>query len=634
MTPEKRDDVNVRAKELFHGRLQSMHRDTDRMFAVLMVLQFVVGVLLALVVSPRAWAGSSSSPHFHLYLALFLGGAISSLPIVLALNLPGTPLTRHVIAVGQTLWSALLIHLTGGRIETHFHIFGSLAFLAFYREVPVLITAAVVVAADHLVRGLYAPQSMYGILTPSNWRWLEHATWVVFEGVVLVRYCLHSKSELFEAAQAQAKVEGSAHLVERQVIDRTRELQSAHGELEVASRFLTAVFQAVPGGLFVFDERDRIKATNEGVAQLLEYEESELIGQPVSLLFGGDAPTFAAIERGGQDPLRAEKVCRSKSGVSIPVLFSARPLKAADDVTSDVVCVALDIRERKKLEVQLRQTQKLESLGQLAAGIAHEINTPTQFVSDNTRFLQSSFDEILPLLEACSGMPARPRPGPEMDAFVDQVLALAAAMDLSFVKTEIPKALEDSLAGLDHISGIVRAMKEFSHPGSRSKELVDLNHCVESTVMVARNEWKYLAELHTDLALDLPHISCFPQDVNQVLLNMIVNAAHAIGDMRKKRGGEELGRIDISTRAARGAVEIRIRDNGCGIPEAIRGRIFDPFFTTKEVGKGTGQGLAIAHNVVVEKHGGQIEVESEVGVGTTFIVTLPVSANPAVRAAA
>jgi len=228
--------TSQRAQALYAERLHGLRAHTDRMFAVLMLVQFVGGLLAALVISPRTWEGSQSAPHLHLYLALFLGGAISAPPVVLALTRPGSALTRHVIAVAQTLWSALLIHLTGGRIETHFHVFGSLAFLSFYRDPSVLLSATGVVAADHLLRGLYFPQSVYGVLAAGSWRWLEHAAWVIFEDVILLHTCLRGRRELLEMSAQQAQVEGTAELVERQVVERTRELKVARDQALEAVR--------------------------------------------------------------------------------------------------------------------------------------------------------------------------------------------------------------------------------------------------------------------------------------------------------------------------------------------------------------------------------------------------------------
>ncbi|MBN2318378.1 MAG: PAS domain S-box protein, partial [Acidobacteria bacterium] len=289
-----------------------------------------------------------------------------------------------------------------------------------------------------------------------------------------------------------------------------------------------------------------------------------------------------------------------------------------------VLIMGNDITERKRLEDQLAQAQKLESIGQLAAGIAHEINTPTQYVGDNTRFLQGAFNDLLRLLEPVRGLLAAVKNGLPPDDPARKLETLIEDLDVSYLEGEIPGAIEQTLEGVDRISTIVRSMKEFSHPGSEVKTAVDINRALESTSVVARNEWKYVADLVMNLEPNLPPVWCLPGELNQVFLNLIINAAHAIAEADGSRGGAK-GTITIRTRSKEDRVEIRIEDTGCGIPLNIRHRIFDPFFTTKPVGKGTGQGLAIAHSVVCEKHGGSLSFETKEGTGTAFIIQMPVS---------
>jgi PAS domain S-box-containing protein len=283
-------------------------------------------------------------------------------------------------------------------------------------------------------------------------------------------------------------------------------------------------------------------------------------------------------------------------------------------------------KQRAAIEVQLRHAQKLESIGQLAAGIAHEINTPTQYVGDNLRFLQDAFKDLLQLLRSYAELLAASRQGPAGETLIAATESAVQKADLEYLMAEIPKAIEQSLGGVDRVAKIVRAMKEFSHPGAKEKTRTDLNHAIDSTITVARNEWKYVADLKTDFAPALPLVPCLPDEFNQVILNLIINAAHAIADVVGE-GNKGKGTITVSTRRLDAQVEVRIQDTGTGIPEKTRNRIFEPFFTTKPVGKGTGQGLAIARSVVVDKHGGTIDFETETGKGTTFIIRLPLAAN-------
>ena len=276
------------------------------------------------------------------------------------------------------------------------------------------------------------------------------------------------------------------------------------------------------------------------------------------------------------------------------------------------------VEELGATQTQLVHAQKLEAVGQLAAGVAHEINTPLQYIGDNLQFLDKAFNRIVTLLDRVVEAAEECDP----DEFAEVVQKAMKKARIDFVRKRVPRALEQSIEGVQNVSHIVAAMKAFSHPGGDEKQPTNLNRLLDTTRTVSRNEWKYVAELLLDLDNGLPPIEGLPSELNQVFLNLIVNAAHAISD-RHGTSGE--GKIVVRTRAEGDHAIVEIRDNGGGIPEEIRSRIFDPFFTTKEVGRGTGQGLAIARSIVVDKHGGEIEVDTVVGEGTTFRIKLPLS---------
>jgi signal transduction histidine kinase/CheY-like chemotaxis protein len=281
---------------------------------------------------------------------------------------------------------------------------------------------------------------------------------------------------------------------------------------------------------------------------------------------------------------------------------------------------------RKVMEIQLRGAQKLESIGQLAAGIAHEINTPTQYIGDNVRFLEASFSDLKETNQQYEKLLLAVKNNVSTPELVAETEACLRRVDPGFLMAEIPRAIEQTLEGVNRVTKIVRAMKDFSHPGTEEKTPVNINKALETTLTVARNEWKYVARIETDFDPNLPLVPCLPGEFNQVLLNLVVNAAHAIGDISDGEKKDK-GLITASTRRDGDWVEMRIRDTGSGIPEKIRHKIFDPFFTTKPVGKGTGQGLAMAHTAIVDRHQGTLTFETEVGVGTVFIIRLPL--NPA-----
>jgi len=273
-----------------------------------------------------------------------------------------------------------------------------------------------------------------------------------------------------------------------------------------------------------------------------------------------------------------------------------------------------------RLQRRLIEAQKLESIGQLAAGIAHEINTPAQYVGDNLEFLERSLCELSELFWCVSRIRAAVSEDAEVPAsLLGDLAGQCEKADLDFLRDEVPGSIAQARDGVQRIADIVRAMKDFSHPGSTEKEPLDLHRAIESTVTVARNEWKPVAELELDFAGDLPRVPCVAGEFNQVVLNILVNAAQAIGDV----GEPYEGRIRVCTRLQDAFACIEIADNGPGIPGEIRDRIFEPFFTTKEVGRGSGQGLSIARSIVVNGHGGRIEVDSSPGEGSSFRILLP-----------
>jgi signal transduction histidine kinase len=266
-------------------------------------------------------------------------------------------------------------------------------------------------------------------------------------------------------------------------------------------------------------------------------------------------------------------------------------------------------------------------VGALAAGIAHEINTPVQFISDSCGFIETSSTDLLAVIAAYRDSFSELAGAPGSDhaaiaAAASRMREIEAERDVAYLTEQIPLAIARALQGLNRVSSIVHAMKDFAYPDRSEQVPADLNRAILSTLTVARNEYKYIAEVTTDLA-ELPPVTCHIGELNQVILNMVVNSAHAIASV-KSDDDDRAGMIAIRTRVNGANVELEIEDNGCGMPPAVLDRIFDPFFTTKEIGKGTGQGLAIARAVVVEKHAGKIDVTSRVGHGTTFAITLPV----------
>ena len=402
-------------------------------------------------------------------------------------------------------------------------------------------------------------------------------------------------------------------------------------EREEASR---SILEATGDGIIILDEAGKVKMFNRAAKLIFGYLDDMAIGRNIDefLYLVDTGETFLDyVEASAHEPVCAlhEITGLRGDGTEFPIELT---ISKADFPKRVMIIVGVrDITQRREavrkwnnMEIQLHQAQKLEAIGQLAAGIAHEINTPIQFVGDNTRFIRDSIVGMERLAKAMDQLVVAVKQGPVPTGLINEVDQIVEEIDYSYLREEIPQAISQSLEGIDRVAGIVRAMKEFSHPGVEEKTPIDINAAIQSTVIVSRNEWKYVAELETDLDPSLPLVPCLPGGFNQVILNIVVNATHAIKDVIE--GQEETkGTIRITTRKQDDWAEITISDTGTGMPDQVCSRIFDPFFTTKAVGKGTGQGLTIAYLVIVDKHDGTINVASQIGKGTTFTIRLPIA---------
>ncbi len=415
--------------------------------------------------------------------------------------------------------------------------------------------------------------------------------------------------------------------------DRRLQKQQRQSEKSEQEKIqLSEVLDESSNEIYFFDsESHGFVRVNRGAIDNLGYS-AEAMRQmtPLDLMPDHDVASLNGLLRplreGRENELLFETRHRRKNGSEYHVQVHLQLSRMTEPPI--FVAIVTDITQRKDLETQLAQAQKMQSIGQLAAGIAHEINTPAQFVGDNTRFVQDAFKDLIELSNRFKTLYAAARNDAITPELLEEVASSMESADVEFLIDEVPTAIDQSLEGISRISNIVRAMKEFSHPGGKEFEPTDLNSAIRNTITVASNEWKYVADIETCLADDLPPVPCFQQEINQVVLNLIVNAAHAIEDVRAGTSDEK-GVIRIATSATGTDVEVTISDTGCGIPDDIRERIFEPFFTTKEVGKGSGQGLAMAYMTIVDKHKGQLLVESAPGEGTTFTIRLPLDRSDA-----
>ena len=410
-----------------------------------------------------------------------------------------------------------------------------------------------------------------------------------------------------------ANLGGIAHVIA--ITDITAERRN----LEEKKLLATAIEQT-DSSVLITDIDRRILYANSAAQRNSGYDLEELIGNTPKIFQSN--LTDAAVYRQLHETLAQGQVWsgrlrnRRKNGQIYEEDVVISPVRNDEGQLSHYVAIKRDMTEMTTLQRQLLQAQKLEAIGQLAAGIAHEINTPMQYVQNNVTFFGQAFSDALPLFHELQKA-RRQREAVDISQLLED-------LDLTFLLEEIPHALRETHEGIDRVVKIVSAMKAFSHPGSSSKCLTDINKALENTLTVCRNEYKYVAEVECSFDPELPLVPCFPDQLNQAMLNLIINAAHAI-EATGASLPDNPGRITISTRREGTWAEIRIADSGSGIPEAIQPLIFDPFFTTKEVGKGTGQGLTIVHDVIAQKHGGTIDFLTREQVGTTFIIRLPLA---------
>jgi PAS domain S-box-containing protein len=602
------DTVAARTAELFREQHQNIITHTDRLFARLMIFQWFFGVGLAIWISPRAWAGTQSEIHPHIWAAVILGGVITILPVLLAYLQPGRVLTRQTIAVGQMLMSALLIHLTEGRIETHFHVFGSLAILAFYRDWRVLVSATVVVAVDHLVRGYFWPQSVFGVAVASVLRSFEHAGWVVFEVTFLIISIRKSLSEMFLVAERQAKLEALKAGIEETVAERTADLTreikertEAEAQLRKSQGQLAQAQQIARMGSWEWDlALNQVTWSDETMR--LYGRQPEDLGSPMEICLERVHPDdLLRVNKTMTESLRTRQPFVCDHRVVLPDK-SERVLQGRGELLCDaggepvkMFGTVQDITEAKRAEEalrrseeQLRQSQKMEAVGRLAGGVAHDFNNLLTVIGGYCALSLANIEEADPLQKNI---------------------------------TEIQKAAERA-------SSLTGQLLAFSRKQVLQPRVIHLNEVVRGMEKMLRRLIGEDVELSTSFGSALGYVKADPGQIEQVLMNLAVNARDAM-----PRGGkltistsnvavDQKSNFRNRTLQVGEYVMIAISDNGMGMTDEVKKHLFEPFFTTKGVGKGTGLGLATCYGIVSQS-GGDIRVYSELNSGTTFKVYLP-----------
>lgn len=444
--------------------------------------------------------------------------------------------------------------------------------------------------------------------------------------VAIVNATLYKKLqiELKEKSKAQRDI----NMANEQLEGMVEKTNAFARRMEFKNLEHEIIFNTTAEGMLIVKKDFNISLVNNAVVELVGKPKNKITKKKCFEIFpnelcGTDKCTLKQIYS-GKTHVEQEILFTYKSGKQIPCLLTANRFIGVSGKTLGFVSSIKNMTRRKELERKLLQSQKLESIGQLAAGIAHEINTPTQYVGDNVHFMQEYFQGFLKIISHYDRMINSATPRSISQNLFDRLEELKEETDFEFGKEEIPKAIEQAIEGIDRVAKIVRAMKEFSHPEQKDKTPMNLKQTIQTTITVAKNEWKYVAEMKTDFDKDLPEVDLLPDEFNQVVLNLILNAVDAIKEKLEQGNHNEKGVITISTGMKDNFAIIKVEDNGNGIPKNVLTKIYDPFFTTKEVGQGTGQGLSICRDIIVNKHNGSIDVESKVGEGTKFTIRIPI----------
>ncbi|XPV77537.1 MAG: ATP-binding protein [Desulfovibrio sp.] len=431
--------------------------------------------------------------------------------------------------------------------------------------------------------------------------------------------CFPCKSEKFLEITLSPVQRNSSVFILVSIIDITKNVLEEKKLRRKGLQFKLLV-DSMTEGLIIFNDEGLITYTNKSFCELLGISSNELLETSVFNYIANEDKSKIILHPGKDDTVNESSELAWTSLNSTKVHTIASPTLFVEGNNLYTMVIVTNVTQHKFNETKNFQTQKLEAVGQLAAGIAHEINTPAQFTGDNIHFLKESSEDLFNLLAT-------------IDAILEDEKTLSKEAyeeakriaDLDYLVEEVPSAINQSLEGISRISKIVLAMKQFSHPESESKSLADINSMLEATITVCRSEWKYHAEIIKDFEKTHQLIPCFQDSVNQVFLNVIINAVHAIQEANADGDANTMGTIHIKTTFDENYATITFCDSGTGVPDNFKSKLFDPFFTTKEVGKGTGQGLALAHSIIKGDHGGLISVENNEDKGATFTIKLPVT---------
>jgi signal transduction histidine kinase len=596
-----------------HDVVAQLTVGTHRTFRILFAVQWPVALILA-------WKTALPGESRMLF-TLILGGMLCVPAMMFARAAPLAAWVRHFTAVCQICWSMLFMWLLEGRSEAQFHMFVSLAFLAFYRDWRVLATATLAAICYPILRIALLPDT-YVIGASAWWRIFDQGVWVGCEFLIMLLAVQQSLKTVQKFSEHAATLALTNENIGTSVLDQTRELERSREQY----RLISETTHAIPFELDLAN--GRFNYIGPQAQKILGFPEARW-KEPgfLDVLLPRDRESSARRQLDECAPGTFEVLCSVVTAddrvVELRWTVSCEMIRDLRSVRG----LMIDVTETRRMVRELAQGQKLESVGRIAAGVAHEINTSVQFISDSVRFVRHALRDVPHALADYRALAAGALSGKDVVGAARKAADTDEAADVDYFLKNAPDALDRALEGIGRVGSIVRSMTEFAHPDTRTKADIDLNRAIKTTLNMARNEYKSVAELETDFG-EIPTVHCNAGDINQVVLNLLLNAAHAISDVVE--GTSRKGRIIVRTRALGDYVEISIGDTGDGIPEDVRSRIFEPFVTTKEVGRGTGQGLALSRGIVVDKLKGSLHFETETGKGTTFFIRLPKSLEDAV----
>ena len=592
-----------RANQIFVERETNVHKRTDRLFARLMVLQWLGGIAAALLISPRTWVGEQSQVHVHVWMAIFLGGIIASFPVFLAWRMPGHPVTRQVIAIAQMLFSALLIDVTGGRLETHFHVFGSLAFLAFYRDRKVLLSATVVVALDHFFRGMFWPQSVFGVVATGSWRWLEHAGWVLFEDAFLLVSIRQGLVEARNLAEQQASLELTNVRIEQRVKERTAELTNEIGVREKAEHALLdakqlyhslveelpiCVYRKDAEGRFVYVNSQFCKMKSRSQAQLLNRTAAEIPG------LRGD-PHHAYLMQGGA-PIELEEFFSQTDGATrcfqvmrLPVLDGNERVVGSQGVYFDITSRKQAEEKLNQLHIQLVDASRRAGMAEVATSVLHNVGNVLNSVNVSGAIIAekikssraTNVSRLADLINSQrSDLPNFFANDSRAAKLPDYLTGLS--QNLESERASIMKEIDSLVGNINHIKEIVAMQQNYGKSIGvweclRACDLVEDAIRMNDAAMT-----RHKVEIVKEFA-NVPPITTDKHKVLQILVNLLRNAKYACDD-----SGKDDKQINLRITNGDDFVRIAVIDNGIGIPEENLTRIFNHGFTTRKDGHGFG----------------------------------------------